>query len=89
MIENIALALRQNLLVVAKAYAKATKASMSQISYKFYGNATFFEQFKAGPPPDGRSISIDKMQEMLEAFDVEWPEGAEWPMLKACSIERR
>jgi hypothetical protein len=80
----IAEPLRANLLAVAKAYAKATRCSMTQVSWKFYGNAAFFSEFGRGR----RSISIDKMDEMLMAFAAKWPAGTPWPSMRAVLTER-
>lgn len=75
---------RKNLVAIAGAYAKATRTSLEQVSKRFYGNRGFLRAFKAGE----RSVSIDKLDEMVAAFIETWPEGADWPQLRAVVIAR-
>ena len=75
---------RDNLLAIASAYRKATGKSESQVSKKFYGNAEFFAQLRAGT----HSISVKKLEEMIEEFDEEWPPEIPWPALRPISMRR-
>jgi hypothetical protein len=77
--------LKKNLLAIAAAYARATGATPGQMSFRFYGNTLFFDEFKRGK----RSISLDKFDEMVAQFAAEWPDGAQWPDLPPAVITRR
>jgi hypothetical protein len=80
MISNV---LRQNLKAVFAAYGRATGTNLSQISRQFYGKGDFLESFLAGD----RSMSIDKIDEVLAAMRAKWPKDAPWPYLRAVLIE--
>lgn len=77
---------RENLIAVADAYARARKKPMTlaQVSRKFYGSSAFLDEFKRGE----KSITIDKLDDMLAAFRAEWPENGAWPVLRAVVVER-
>ena len=77
---------RENLIAVAAAYARARKKPMTlaQVSRKFYGSSAFLDEFKRGE----KSITIDKLDEMLAAFHAAWPENGNWPTLRAVVIRR-
>lgn len=81
--QPVTTAVRKNLLAIVTAYRQATGKSLSEVSKKFYGNAKFFEQFKAGE----HSISITKLDSVVAKFRAEWPEDAEWPYLNAIFME--
>lgn len=81
---GIARQVRTNVLAVAAAYREATGLSLATVSARFYGNAGFLPEFKAGR----QTISVDKLEEMLEKFHRDWPTGAEWPYLEAIMFER-
>ncbi len=76
---SIAATVRDNLLKLANAYAKATGKSLGQISKEFYGNGNFFDEIAAGD----RSIGVDKLEKMIEQFRENWPSGAAVPPLRA------
>jgi hypothetical protein len=67
-----------NLLAIVEAYRDATGKSLSQVSKDFYGNATFFAEFAKGT----RSLSVNKLDEMLEDFREKWPPGVPWPPIR-------
>lgn len=69
---------RKNLIAIATAYGKATNMTLSQISKRAYGNASFLDQFKRGKV----SISLSKLDCMLKWFADHWPADAERPMLR-------
>lgn len=76
---TIATEIRANLLAIVAAYRKATGLSLGTISSRFYGNAGFLAEFKAGR----QTLSIDKLDKVVEKFRAEWPDGASWPYLGA------
>lgn len=80
----IAAEVRTNLLAIVAAYRKATGLSLATVSARFYGNAGFLSEYKAGR----QTISIDKLDEMIGKFRKEWPENAEWPYLGAIFFDR-
>lgn len=81
----IAAEVRKNLLAVVSAYRKATGASDSEVSKRFYGNVSFIDKFRSGD----HSISVDKLDAMIADFRAKWPEGAEWPMLRPIFMDRQ
>lgn len=81
---TIAKEMRSNVLAIAAAYRKATGLSLATVSARFYGNAGFLSEFKAGR----QTVSIDKLDEMVAKFRREWPENGKWPELAAVLFER-
>lgn len=77
-------AIRQNLLAVAQAYGEATGLAQSTISRQFYGNRDFFAELAA----EERSVTTDKLADMLQAFSDRWPPGTAWPAMQAVSMRR-
>lgn len=69
----------RNLLAIAEAYRRATGKTMGQVSKQFYGNSGFFAELRAGT----RSISVEKIDEMIVAFQAAWPKGAPRPFMHA------
>ena len=80
----IAKILRDNLVTLAKTYAKATGSTLAAVSKRFYGNEGFFADFRAGET----SISIDKYDAVVKSFQAEWPKDREWPFLRAVVFSR-
>lgn len=76
--------LTDNLVLIAQSYAKAKRITLAGVGHRFYGNAKFFAELKAGE----RSISIKKYEEMIDAIRADWPEKAAWPFTRALIIER-
>lgn len=70
--------MRENLFVVAQAYADANGLAMTTVSKRFHGNQFFLERFIRGQV----STTVRKYYEMLERFREEWPAGAKWPVTK-------
>lgn len=66
---------RKNLLLIVKAYCKATEKSLAAASKEFYNNGSFFDELKAG----SRTVTIDKCEEILKKLRDKWPPGAKWP----------
>ena len=83
---TISTALRENMLMLAKAYARGTKSTLSATSKKFYGNTTFFKQLGATGKNKRVSVSIDKYSEIIEQMRREWPPGVDWPVTLAMII---
>lgn len=75
---------RDNLLTLARVYGRAKGVSLSSVSKEFYGNVNFLKKFAAGK----HSVSLSKMDEMLERFRDQWPEGVSWPYLSAIVFAR-
>ncbi len=69
---------RRNILRLAEAYGAATGRSLNSLSLRFYSNGTFFRELKARR----RSVSVDKMGEILADFANSWPKGVPWPDLE-------
>ncbi len=78
-IMSIVATVRDNLLTLAGAYSSATGKSLTQISKEAYGKSSFFEDLKAGT----RSLSIDKLERMIEWFRENWPAEADVPALRS------
>ncbi len=66
---------RQNVQLIVDAYRSATNTSLSFVSKRFYGNAGFLERFLNGE----HSMSIDKLERMVDDLRDAWPAGAKWP----------
>jgi hypothetical protein len=77
-------AVRENLLAIAKAYAKATGLALSTISAEFYGQSGFLRDFERGK----RSLTLPKLDELLARFAERWPRGSPWPQTQAISMRR-
>jgi hypothetical protein len=67
--------MRQNLFVIAQAYAEATGLSMTTVSKKIHGNGDFFAGFLNGD----LSCGVDTYYQMVNKFRARWPKGAPWP----------
>lgn len=69
-----------DLLKIAKAYAKVTDRSLTAISKEFYGRGDFFEELKKGK----HTISVSRLSKMLNDFREKWPAEAvdKWPPVR-------
>jgi hypothetical protein len=74
---------KENLCAVVDAYMGATGFTEAQVSKRFYGNVQFFREFRAGK----HSISLKKLDEIIDAFKEKWPPGADWPYLRRLSMD--
>jgi hypothetical protein len=72
-------ATRENIRLIVDAYREATGASLSAVSKRFYGNASFLKAFLDG---EKNSMSIDRLGHMLDEIRSEWPDGVRWPACK-------
>jgi len=68
---------RQNLLTLVDAYRKRTREPLPVVSKRFYGNRAFLAAFKKGE----KSITLTKLETMVQTFRAQWPEGLPWPEL--------
>jgi len=75
----IATACRDNLRALVRSFRKSTGLSLSQVSKKYYGNAGFLDAFLAGR----QSMSLNKFDQVFAALAADWPDGAEWPQMRA------
>jgi len=82
MIEQI---VRENLKLIVDAYSVATNKPLSRISRRFYGNTEFLDAFFAGT----HSISLNKLDELLDKLREEWPPGVVWPACRPVVMPRR
>lgn len=81
----IARIVRDNLLAIAGEYRRATGKSLTSVSKEFYGNADFFVQLRRGQ----HSISVKKLDEMIEGFRRAWPPRTAWPVTRSIHMGRR
>ena len=76
--------IRDNLILIAEAYAEAVGKSLTTVAKEFYGRGDFFENLRRG---EG-TISIARLETMLNRFRDEWPAGAEWPVTSPIFMTR-
>src|SRR5262245_61571250 len=74
--------LRDYLLDIARAYAKATGYALTTVSRRFHGREYFLEEFAIGKT----TITLRKYDEMVEAFESQWPRGVTFPQ---CTLVNR
>lgn len=67
--------MRQNLFVIAQAYAEATGLSMVTVGKKIHGNGDFFGEFLNGDI----SCGVNTYYQLVNRFRARWPKGAPWP----------
>jgi hypothetical protein len=77
-------ALRENVRIIVRAYAKATGQPISQISREFYGNSGFLDRFFAGE----QSVRLSKIDKMLERLAQKWPAEEPWPICPVIRLAR-
>jgi len=75
---------RTNLLAIVAVYRRATGKRLSAVSRKVYGNAAFLREFQRGR----QSISLDKLDDVLDKLRQEWPNEAAWPFTNAIFMDR-
>lgn len=81
----IAEIVKNNLIAIATAYRRGTGASLTQISKDFYGNSNFFASLKNG----SHSVSVRKLDEMIEQFRERWPADTHWPPVRVISMGQK
>jgi hypothetical protein len=67
--------MRENLFVLAQAYADARGLSMTTVSKRIHGNQRFLEKYLAGEI----STTIRIYYQMIRRLRDGWPKGAPWP----------
>lgn len=75
---------RKNLLAIARAFAKAEKIRLTQVSRRVYGTSNFLAKFERGTI----SVSLEKYDKMLVWFMDRWPEDVRWPWLGSVRVSR-
>lgn len=74
---------RDNLLAIAGAYARAEGVPLSRVARRCYGNVNFFANLrKTG------DVSAPTVEKTLSWFRKNWPENADWPFLPAIFMDR-
>lgn len=76
---------RENLFKIVDAYAKGTGLSISTVSGRFYGNQAFLTDYREGRI---KSMTLRKIDEMLEKLSDVWPAGVRWPKTKPLLMDR-
>ena len=67
--------MRENLVVLAQAFAHANGLSLTTVSKKIHGNGGFFADYLAGDI----SCGINTYFTMIQRFREAWPKGLKWP----------
>lgn len=67
--------MRQNLFVLAQAYATATGLSVTTVSKKVHGNGEFFAGFLDG----SISCGVDTYWILVNRLRARWPKETPWP----------
>lgn len=81
MIEQTA---KANLFALVAAYRAATGLSLETVSRQIYGNRTFL----AGLAKGENTITLPKIDLMLQAFANRWPKGVPWPKVVPLRMRR-
>ena len=82
MIEKIAI---QNLFKIVSAFSRGTGKSVQTVSGKYYGNQSFLDDLKSGKV---RSITLRKLDLMLQGLSNDWPNGTPWPQTRVLIMNR-
>jgi hypothetical protein len=67
--------MRENLLVLAQAYATAKGRQLSTVSNEIHGNYAFLEKFSRGEV----SVTLTMYFRMVDHLRRVWPAGTPWP----------
>lgn len=83
---NVETVLRDNLLRLATAFARAKGWGLTTVSSAIHGDTPFFHELlrqQSGGAVRGRkgSFTVRKYVEMVSAFAERWPSDAGWPHL--------
>lgn len=70
--------MRDNLTVLAQAYANAKKWSLATVSKKIHGKHSFLEDFIAGRA----STALKTYFGMVDKLRADWPKGTPWPVTR-------
>lgn len=80
--ETIAQVARDNLCILIDRFLQGSGMAESYASHKLYGNSNFFAEFRRGK----KSITVQKLHELVEEFRQNWPAGSDWPDLRPMSF---
>ena len=67
--------MRDNLIVLAQAYASANNRALSTVSNQIHGKHSFLEEFIGGRV----SVTLSTYFAMIGKMREAWPKGAKWP----------
>lgn len=67
--------MRQNMAVVAQAYANAKNLALTTVSKRFHGSSSFLTRYIAG----ASSPTIRQYFAILGRLREDWPKGVKWP----------
>ncbi len=81
---DIDVACRNDLLLIAKVYAREAGLSLSTVSKRFHGKQQFLEEFAEGTC----TITIAKLRDMVDNFSDLWP-PIMWPRVRVLSRPRK
>jgi hypothetical protein len=76
---------RKNLLAIADAYGAAMDLTRTEVSRRFYGRGSFLDDFSSGT----QSISLDKLERMVQDFREKWPKKTDWPFTEAIYMDQK
>lgn len=65
---------REVLLVVARAYGRATNRSLARVSTLVRGHGAFLDRLSAG-----QGCTVDTFLQVLDWFWTNWPDDTAWP----------
>ena len=74
--------LRDNLMSLARAYAKARGVALTTVSRQIHGNVNFLNDYGN----DYISITVSKYAEMVAEMRADWPHGSPRPRMKTVRI---
>jgi hypothetical protein len=66
--------LKQHLITLIEAYAKAKGLSLSRVSTILFTSGTKFEQMVGGA-----DINVGRFEEAVQKISADWPDGHDWP----------
>lgn len=66
---------RDQLLLLAKEYCRATGKSESRVATIVHSQGTFFDRLRSG-----KGCTVDTYLKVKRWFDENWPAGAAWPV---------
>ena len=70
--------LRQNIIVLAKAFAKARGIKLSTLSRMIRGDMYFLQDYAAGEI----SVTTKKYDEIIQYFEEHWPDKTPMPKIQ-------
>lgn len=70
--------MRDNLAVLAQAFADGTGLALTTVSKRIHGKHDFLEKFIAGEVSTG----VNTYFAMVDALRAKWPTGVKWPITR-------